>query len=199
MNKRFVLSLTIGLTLTVQVCLGQASNFAIFKSKFSLQDTLYTSIDSSNYDPVNFRLKNCKIIDSKYFSLFSRFSCYENFDTHKHWIQSYKQFNDITAMTILCFGKYGPILHLLTFKDSSLIDEIILESSFVDAGQVEIYTCTGQVGNKFSRSFYTEWETQKEGRWLTISDSTVLTFEISSQGKMDTLNVQNFQKDIEWK
>ncbi|MCB9360635.1 MAG: hypothetical protein H6587_03275 [Flavobacteriales bacterium] len=117
------------------------------------------------------------------------------------YLISYKNIGDsIIVLTALREGKYSPILTLFTFdKDFNFVQTLDLESSFVDAGQVEIYKTLDFDQREFRRSFLTEWEKQIDGQGYTITDSTITTFKLSNSGIIQEINQEKHQRETKWR
>jgi hypothetical protein len=116
------------------------------------------------------------------------------------YLLSFKKLEDsVYVLTILREGKYSPILTMFTFnKNFNFVQAFDLESSFVDAGQVEIYRTQGFDRRKFKRTYLTEWEKNIDGQGYSVQDSTITTFIITTQGIIQQIDEEKHQKEIKW-
>ncbi len=181
----------------ISVCHGQNISHAELEKHFYFRDTLITHIDSTVFNNSRNEYKFSEKIQKEHsFLLKSSFEIDENKESHYRF-HSIKRFDSAVAMTIIGPGYYFPELFLLTFdKDLKLIDKILLESSFVDAGEVDIYFCSPVNQSRYARTYLTEWESIVDKS--TVIDSTVLIFQIRSNGKIESLSTNNFKREVKW-
>jgi hypothetical protein len=171
-----------------------------FKSAAKYPDSVVVEIDKALFVNGRGEIVNCDKLKPELQTPFQSYFKSIN-GAIPLYLLSYKNISDsIIVLTALREGKYTPILTLFTFdKDFNFIQTLDLESSFVDAGQVEIYRTLDFNQRKFRRSFLTEWEKQIDGQGYTITDSTITTFKLSNSGIIKEIDQEKHQRETKWK
>jgi hypothetical protein len=171
-----------------------------FKSAAKYRDSVVVAIDRVLFVSEQGYIINCDRLKQELQTPFRSYFKSIN-GTTPLYLLSYKNISDsIIILTALREGKYTPILTLFTFdKDFNFIQSLDLESSFVDAGQVEIYRTLEYDQRKLRRSFLTEWEKQIDGQGYTVTDSTITTFKLTNSGIIKEINQEKHQRETKWK
>jgi hypothetical protein len=171
-----------------------------FKSAAKFPDSVVVEIDKKLFVNGRGEIVNCDKLNQELLIPFKPYFKSINGAIYLYLL-SYKSISDnLIILTALREGKYSPILTLFTFdKDFNFIQTFDLESSFVDAGQVEIYKTLDFNQSKLRRSFLTEWEKQIDGQGYTVTDSTITTFKLSNAGIIQEVDQEKHKRETKWK
>jgi hypothetical protein len=184
--------------ITLFICsnlFGQDSLKVKLAKQAVYNDSIVTKIDKKNFTTPQGGIINCEKMNNNLTVIFRDYFKSINGAIYLHLL-SYKHLDSNTiVLTCLTEGHYTPKLEMFIFDNKlNYKNNLILESTFGDAGQFEQYFSSEYINNTFTQSYVNIWEKYDGKKHNQVTDSTVTLISIYG-GTLYSMNPHKFQRE----